>query len=169
MKIGILSDTHGACSLTKMVAQQMVEAQVRAVFHCGDFGGTEILTLLGSFFSPLDIPVYVVLGNTDPPFSSSPEGITLLNRFGKIIYEEKKIALLHGDDRKCLHTAIFSKEFDFVFSGHTHTPHDYTIGKTRCINPGSVSWGRNSSESFAILDLNSKKLSIQSYLKTEYL
>jgi putative phosphoesterase len=162
MKVGILSDTHGACAITKIVAEQMLKAQIDAVFHCGDFGGAKTLTLLSSIFYPLNIPVYIVLGNVDPPYRSAPEGITLLDRFGTITCAGKQIALLHGDDRKRLQTAIFSKEFDLVFSGHTHTPHDYTIGKTRCINPGSVSWGRGSPESFAILDLDSKKLSIQS-------
>ena len=56
MTVGILSDTHGACVITQAIAEQMVQASVKAVFHCGDFGGTKILKILSAVFSPLKIP-----------------------------------------------------------------------------------------------------------------
>jgi len=161
MTVGILSDTHGACVITQAVAEQMLQASVEAVFHCGDFGGTKILKILSAVFSPLKIPIFAVLGNVDGTPVAVPEGVELLGRFGTIDWHGKKIALLHGDDQKKLQQTVLSGEFDFVFSGHLHTVHDYTKDKTRCINPGSVVLGRGSPDSFALLDLNSGALTIK--------
>ena len=65
MEIGIISDTHGDVAKTRAAARIFREYGVRAVFHCGDIGGFDVLTELASGFQPLEVPVYVVYGNTD--------------------------------------------------------------------------------------------------------
>lgn len=164
MKIGLLSDTHGNIRATIQAALQFEAAGVRAVFHCGDIGGFDVLIELASIFEPLSVPVYGVLGNVDRPFLDhkflpDPMGIHLQGRFGTIELDGKKIAFLHSDDSTLYQETISSGRFDFVFSGHTHCAHDYMSGNTRCINPGSAGQGRPIA-SCAIFDLTQEVLTV---------
>lgn len=161
MKIGILSDTHGNLPSTRTVARLMVKARVGVVFHCGDIGSSGVLAELSSIFHPLDVPVYAVFGNvdtysTDWKFAPVNRGIHLFGRFGEAVVAGKKIALLHSDDRVQFSRTVKGGEYDFVLSGHSHTIHDYTVGHTRCINPGTA--GRGTPNTCAVLDLNIGKV-----------
>lgn len=158
MKIGILSDSHGNGSATRKAATIFREEGVGAVFHCGDLGAYDILAEL----VVLAVPVHVVLGNVDR-FSdewkiySEGGSIQMHGRFGDILLEGTRIALLHSDDPERFHQAIFSGDYQLVLSGHSHLFHDHTEGPTRCINPGAVSKGRPDT-SCAVLDLESGEL-----------
>ncbi len=161
MKIGILSDTHGNLPATASAARYMAMAEVGAVFHCGDIGGTKVLAELAAVLQPLDIPIYAVFGNVDAfsdewKFFPSNVGVELLGRFGEVELEGKKIAILHSDDRRRFRETVESGKYDLVLSGHSHEIHDRQIGATRCINPGSA--GRGAPNSCAVLDLESGTL-----------
>jgi putative phosphoesterase len=161
MKIGILSDTHGNLSTTRSAARQMAAAGVGAVFHCGDIGDVEVLAELAMVFQPLEVPVYVVFGNVDLfsedwKFFPSNFGVELLGRFGEVELDGMKVAILHSDDRRRFRKTIERGGYDLVLSGHSHEIHDYQVGATRCVNPGSA--GRGSPDCFAILDLSSGML-----------
>jgi len=163
MKIGILSDTHGNLPATAAAARLMAVAGVGAVFHCGDIGGAEVLAELAAVFQPLDVPVYAVFGNVDAysgdwKFFPTHLGIHLLGRFGEVEIDGKKIALLHSDDRARFRKTIDSGEYDLVLSGHSHEIHDHTVGRTRCINPGTA--GRGAPNTCAVLDFESGQLAI---------
>jgi putative phosphoesterase len=163
MKVGILSDTHGNLPIVGGTAQKLKDEKVRAVFHCGDIGGFDVLTKLASVFQPLDIPVYAVLGNVDTysnewKFLPSNQGIHVLGRFGEIDISGKKIALLHSDDARRFSEAVNSGSYDYIFTGHSHAVHDYKEGSTRCINPGTA--GRGAPDTCAVLDLKRDKLTI---------
>jgi putative phosphoesterase len=158
MKIGILSDTHGNLSATRKAARLFQQEKVGAVFLCGDIGGLDVLSTLAG-----DAPVHAVLGNvdiysTDWRFFPENVGVHLHGRFGDITLAGRRIALLHGDDERRFYETVSSGKYDLVFSGHTHMVHDYTKGKTRCINPGSA--GRGDPHSCAILDLATDQLKI---------
>ncbi|WP_168433238.1 metallophosphoesterase family protein [Pontiella sulfatireligans] len=163
MKVGILSDTHGNLPVVEKAARMQERAGVGAVFHCGDIGGSDVLAELAGVFHPLGVPVYAVLGNVDAyssdwKFFPSNIGIHLLGRFGEVEVAGKQIALLHSDDSRRFSQAVHSGEYDFVFSGHSHEVHDYMVGKTRCINPGTA--GRGAPNTCAVLDLESGELSV---------
>jgi putative phosphoesterase len=163
MKIGILSDTHGNLSATESAAQLFAEAGVGAVLHCGDIGGNEILIELAAILHPFEISVYAVLGNVDGSsrdwkFIPTIMGVQRMERFGEVELDGKRIALLHSDDRLRFQKAVFSGQYDFVFTGHSHALHDHTIGNTRCINPGTA--GMGSPNTCVILDLSSGELTI---------
>ena len=163
MKIGILSDTHGNLPATKRAARMMSAAGVGAVFHCGDIGGADVLTELSKIFQPMGAPVYAIFGNVDAyssdwKFSPTHIGIHLLGRFGEVEIDGKKIALLHSDDRARFRKTIDSGEYDLVLSGHSHEIHDHTVGRTRCINPGTA--GRGAPNTCAVLDFESGQLAI---------
>ncbi|MBN2704125.1 MAG: metallophosphoesterase family protein [Pontiellaceae bacterium] len=158
MNIGILSDTHGNLSATRNAARLFQEKKVGVIFLCGDIGGVDVLSVLAG-----DAPVHAVLGNVDiysGDWRFFPEnvGVHLHGRFGDITIKGRRIALLHGDDKERFYETVSSGKYDLVFSGHTHIVHDYTEGKTRCINPGSA--GRGNPHTCAILDLGTDQLKL---------
>ena len=161
MRIGILSDTHGNLPATRSAARYLATAEAGAVFLCGDIGGSEVLEELAAVFHPLEVPVYAVFGNVDLfsddwKFFPSNMGVELLGRFGEVELGGKKIAILHSDDQRRFRRTIESGKFDVVLSGHSHETHDYQVGSTRCVNPGSA--GRGMPDSCAVLDLESGTL-----------
>ena len=163
MKIGLLSDTHGNLSASAKAANLMIEQEVAAVIHCGDIGGEDILIELAALLHPLNIPLFAVLGNMDLPasdwrFFPSALGVELKGRFGEILLDGHRIAFLHGDQPRRLHEALYNGQFDLVFTGHTHRPHDQKEGTTRWINPGSA--GRGHPNTIGILNLSSGALQI---------
>lgn len=158
MLIGILSDTHGNIDVTKKAILFFKDANVSAIFHAGDIGSHAVLKTL----SELDVSIHAVLGNVDlynDDFKYHPiAGIQMYGRFGDITCAEKRISLIHSDDRSRFISTVSNDEFDYIFSGHTHTVHDYTEGKTRCINPGTA--GRGAPNTCAVLDLKTDILKV---------
>ena len=159
MKIGILSDTHGNISATENATEVFRRAGVAAVFHCGDIGSFDVLSELAA----LQIPVHAVFGNVDVysndwKFFPTNVGIYLHGRFGEVELEGHRMGLLHSDDANRFNQAVYSGDYTFVFSGHSHEVHDYTEGRTRCINPGTA--GRRMPGTCAVLDLDSGELTL---------
>jgi putative phosphoesterase len=154
MIIGILSDTHGNTTRTATAAALLQVHQVAAVIHCGDIGNEAVLLELSGAFAPAGVPVYCVPGNVDyePDLRRVQErsGVTLLDRFGDITLDGKRIAIAHGHDPARLRNAKNDGRYDYVLTGHTHQMEDSRIGGTRIINPGAVH--RASEPSVAVLD-----------------
>ena len=160
MKIGILSDTHGNTAATAKAGRIFRADGVASIFHCGDVGGMDVLAELAG-----KIPVHVVQGNVDLysdewKFFPTNIGVQLHGRFGNVSFTDLHVALLHGDDSRRLHRVVNSGEYDLVLSGHTHETHDFMVGETRCLNPGSA--GRGNPSTCAVLDLDSGMFSIRS-------
>jgi putative phosphoesterase len=155
VKIGIIADTHGQVDLAIAAAREFIFRGIEAVFHCGDIGPDMVLTEMAALFQALDIPMYVVLGNTDShrdlKLFSDDVGIKLLGRFGEIEMAGRKIAVIHSDDEERFQETVDSSKYDYVFYGHTHVCHDKKQARTRMINPGAA--GRGMHPSCAVLDL----------------
>lgn len=155
MKIGIIADTHGQVELAIAAAREFIFRGIEAVVHCGDIGSDMVLTEMAALLQALDIPLYVVLGNTDShydlKFFSNEIGIKLLGRFGEIEMAGRKIAVIHSDDEGRFQETVDSSKYDYVFYGHTHVCHDQKAAKTRVVNPGAA--GRGMHPSCAVLDL----------------
>ena len=165
MKIGILSDTHGDTAVATKAAALFRRAGARAIFHCGDIGGMDVLAELAGAMESAHVPVHAVLGNVDIhssdwKFFPTNIGVQLHGRFGDIRCAGCRIALLHSDDRRLFNKIVTGGEYDLVFTGHSHEVHDYTRGRTRCINPGTA--GRGAPDTCAVLDLESGELTIHS-------
>ncbi|VGO14312.1 hypothetical protein PDESU_02871 [Pontiella desulfatans] len=159
MKFGLLSDTHGNLEATRKAVEVFRQSGVSAAFHCGDIGSYDVLSELAFLL----VPVHAVLGNVDAysndwKFFPSDVGIHLHGRFGDIEVGGYRIALLHSDDSRAFNQAVSSGEYDFAFTGHSHEVHDYTEGRTRCINPGTA--GRGAPNTCAVLDLDSGLLQV---------
>ncbi|MCC7300777.1 MAG: metallophosphoesterase family protein [Verrucomicrobia bacterium] len=155
MKIGIISDTHGQVDLALSAAREFIFRGIEAVFHCGDIGSDMVLIEMASLFQALDIPLYAVLGNCDQhlDFQFIPRnlGVEMLGRFGEVDVAGRRIAFLHSDDEPHFNRVVDSKQYDYVFFGHSHARRDERIEKTRLVNPGAA--GRGMHPSCAVLDL----------------
>ena len=161
MKIGIVSETHGHIQRTQAAISQLKSSVVNVIIHCGDIGSEMVLAKFYREFTPLNIPFYAVLGNVDFPDDeyvswSEAKKFEVLGRFGELSLNGKNVAVIHGDDSRKLDSAITSKQFDYVLTGHTHIAKDQTIEGTRVINPGAVY--RSNQPSIAVLDLVSDRL-----------
>ncbi|MEI8206755.1 MAG: YfcE family phosphodiesterase [Kiritimatiellales bacterium] len=169
MKIGIISDTHGQVDLALAAAREFIFRGIEAVVHCGDVGSEMVLTEMAALFQAIDIPLYVVLGNTDchTDLKSYPgdTGINLLGRFGELDLAGRKIAVLHSDDEPRLMEAVESQNYDYVLFGHTHVCHDKKHARTRMVNPGAA--GRGMHPSCAVLDLVEDVLTFFSIRRNE--
>jgi len=155
VKIGIISDTHGQVDLALSAAREFIFRGIEAVFHCGDVGSDMVLTEMAALFQAIDIPLYVVQGNTDShtdfKFYPGNIGVKLLGRFGEMDLAGRKIAVLHSDDERRLFETVESQNYDYVLFGHTHVCHDEKRKRTRMVNPGAA--GRGMHPSCAVLDL----------------
>jgi len=155
VKIGIISDTHGQVDLALAAAREFIFRGIEAVFHCGDVGSDMVLTEMAALFQEIDIPLYVVLGNTDShsdlKFYPGSIGVNLMGRFGELEMAGRKIAMLHSDDEERLFKTVESQHYDYVLFGHTHVCHDEKRSRTRMVNPGAA--GRGMHPSCAVLDL----------------
>ena len=159
MIIGIMSDTHGDVRRTAKVIAAMKSFHPAHIVHCGDIGSYAVLTELAAGFIHPETPVTCVLGNVDiynDDLMSSWPHIRIEGRRAQLELDGKKIAVIHGDDYVRLRGAIESGEFDYVFTGHTHTRSDEKEGRTRVINPGAIN--RTSEPGCAVLNLTTDEL-----------
>jgi putative phosphoesterase len=155
MRLGILSDTHDQCDRTRWAVQLLHDAGAEALFHCGDFTGSEMLELCAV------LPCYFVFGNNDD-FSipdlrhvASETGATCLEWGGAVALDGKQIGITHGHTRSDLQRVLATKP-DYLLTGHSHIAADRREGATRWINPGALH--RAHDYSVAVLELESDEL-----------
>lgn len=150
MRIGIVSDTHGNLTNTHTAIARLGEFEIQAVLHCGDIGSASIVPLFAEW------PTHFVFGNVDSDsallrHTIRDAGQHCHERFGEIELHGRRMALLHGDDTRCLQDAVQADEYDLVCYGHTHQPEQHVVGRTLVLNPGALH--RANPHTFAIVDL----------------
>jgi uncharacterized protein len=150
MRIGIVSDTHSRYATVETVVKMLRRHGVSCVLHCGDIEDADTVWLFE------DLPTHFVFGNCDTERASLRQAIygidgTLQEPFGSLEMEERKIAWVHGDDKRLLRDIENSGHFDFLFYGHTHHAEQHRTGPTQVINPGALHRARP--KTFVVLDL----------------
>lgn len=149
MKIAVLSDTHSRYE-TVAKALKMLEGRGAAyLLHCGDIQDAETVSMFPA-------NTHFVFGNCDYERDEiraavGEAGSTMHEPFGQLELPGAKIAFTHGDDQKLLLSLLHSREYDYLFHGHTHIAADARVGRTRVINPGALH--RAVPHSFIVLDL----------------
>lgn len=147
MKIMIVSDTHKRHKNLEEALEKM--GSIDMLIHLGDAEGYEdyIAKMAGC-------PLEVVLGNND--FFSS------LEREKEIKIGKYRVLLTHGHyyyvstGIEALKKEAYGRDVDIVMFGHTHRPLiEYDKGVT-LINPGSISYPRQSGRepSFIMMELD---------------
>jgi len=125
MVIGLISDTHGLVRPECFTALDGVEV----IFHAGDVGGREVLTILAKIAA-----VQAVFGNTDPPGDPS-----LSAHFAETI-EGVTVHVSHGHEVGIPTPEKLLKRYDadVLVYGHSHKPLIVQAGSRLVVNPGAA-------------------------------
>ena len=135
MRVLIVSDTHGSVRNFDEVIER--EKDIDMMLHLGDVEGDD-----NYMETILKCPVHIVGGNNDF-FSRIPNEIEI--RIGKY-----KVFMTHGHgyhvstDTRRLKQAARARSADIVMYGHTHRPDIDLEDDVIVINPGSLSYPRQS-------------------------
>ncbi|MGN0317670.1 MAG: metallophosphoesterase family protein [Lachnospira sp.] len=135
LKIMIVSDTHRRHGNLAIALEK--ESPIDMLIHLGDVEGEEEI-----IDSLANCETLYVSGNND--------FFSLLSKEREIILGGKKIFITHGHyyyislDTKTIREEAMSRGADIVMFGHTHRPLIDVGGRVTLINPGSISYPRQS-------------------------
>lgn len=137
MRLGVISDTHGHIANTRRAAEQLRQATVDTILHCGDIGSPEVVALLSAW------PAHFVFGNVDRDREPLRRAIKSAGQFchglcGALELAGRRIALLHGDDARSFVEVVDSGQYDLVCYGHTHRQDWSNCNGVWLLNPGAV-------------------------------
>ncbi|HEX8524973.1 MAG TPA: YfcE family phosphodiesterase [Tepidisphaeraceae bacterium] len=155
MIIGLLGDTHGRTQPMADAMKLLAAAGAQHYIHTGDVGAVEILDYLAG------VPSAFVFGNNDWDRASMSRyaekiGVSCYGNFADLTLDNKRIAVIHGDDPKLKQRILADQQFDYLFQGHTHIRKDEKIGRTRLINPGALH--RTAQKTVATVDTQTDKV-----------
>lgn len=155
MIIGILSDTHDRADAMAAGIRILQEAGAEFFIHCGDIGSQRCIDLLTGLKSAF------VFGNCDFDRAALARYATSIDvpcygNFADLTLDDKRIAVIHGDDFKLKQRLLSAQQHDYILQGHTHLRADERIGKTRLINPGALH--RATQKTVAMLDTTADRL-----------
>lgn len=165
MKIGIVSDTHDRTDTAEAALKLLRERGVELILHCGDIESPDTVRLFAG------VPTHFVFGNWDGyavagrrprdgsgrDFGRLREAIRGIGgvahgEWGDLELAGRKIAWLHGHDRKLKEEVEAMDHFDYLFYGHTHHAEQHRVGHTLVVNPGALF--RAAPKRCAVLDLD---------------
>lgn len=155
MRVGIVSDTHSRYQTVNTTLELLRRSGAELVLHCGDIEDAETVRLFEA------MPTQFVLGNCD----ADPDGLrrameitgaTLHEPFGHLELDGRRIAWLHGDDKRLMQDLENSGHFHFLFYGHTHVAARHQAGPTLVVNPGALHRART--KTFVVLDTETGEL-----------
>jgi putative phosphoesterase len=161
--LGVISNTDGRAEAVAAALNIFRgSGNVAFVVHCGDVGGRHVLDALGSVASAF------IWGDRDRDRMgllryAHSLGVDCLGLIGDLEFDDKKIAVVHGDDRKLMRRLLDEQQHDFLLVGHELSVEDYTVGKTRVLNPGPLyrsSTGSQNAGSAMLLDPSSGKIKL---------
>lgn len=137
MRIGIVADSHSNHANVARVVCLLEDRRIGTVLHCGDIADAATVEAFGGFTA------YFVFGNVDYDrdelrAAMHRSGAVCCDVFGELELDGRKIALLHGDDKRRLEDAERSGRYDLLCYGHTHRAEQHLTGTTRVLNPGAL-------------------------------
>lgn len=157
MRLGVVSDSHGHVDHVRPAIRMLESLQVDRVLHYGDIGSAAVVQLFASW------PTDFVFGNCDDRRDELAAAIEAAGQvshgaFGKLEIADKRIALIHSDDRRRFQQTIHSGAYDLVCYGHTHVAAIERIGDTVLLNPGALY--RANPHSIAVVEVPSLEATI---------
>ena len=137
---GVVSNTEGRADAMRAAAQILRESGAELIFHCGDVGGRHVLDELKSLDSAF------VWGDADKDRMgllrhAQRIGVACYGVLADVELDGKRVAILHGDDRKLFQKLVAEQQHDFVIWGHGADGEDKKVGKTHVVHPGSLYGG----------------------------
>ncbi len=142
--LGVVSNSSGRADAVASAIDVFAASGCGLVVHCGDVGGRHVLdelARLGGVF---------VWGERDHDRMGLLRyghsiGVDCFGVMGQFEWEEKKICVVHGDDKKVIRQILDEQQYDYLLLGHDLTAEDRTVGKTRVLNPGAIFGGSQAS------------------------
>ena len=178
MKIGVIADTHDNLRFLNKVLDYLNKQEISLLIHCGDWGQPFTMRML----TKLKCPIKSVLGNADPDiqkFLYQLQNLEILKdldldiheRFYDLKFDNRKIAIFHGNDEDLNKLLVECQLFDVVCIGHDHKPKIEKVKKTLVINPGSlIGFSTETGEepiTFAVYDTQTNKAKLFDLEKLE--
>ena len=135
--LGVIANSDGRAESVSMAMNVLRGGGAEFVVHCGDIGGRHVLDALGSVASGF------VWGDRDADRMGLMRyghsvGVECLGIMGDFEFEGKQVVVVHGDDRKLLRRLLDEQQHDYLLCGHELSLEDYTVGRTRVLNPGPL-------------------------------
>ena len=156
--LGVLSNSGGRAETVSAAVSVFRAGGAEYVIHLGDIGGRHVLDALGSA-----IPSGFVWGEKDADRMGLMRyghsvGVECLGIIGDFEYAGKRIVAVHGDDRKIIRRLLDEQQHDILLCGHEMNIEDYTVGRTRVLNPGPLHGG--ATPSAMLLDAEAGKIKL---------
>ena len=138
--LGVVSNSCGRADTVSAAIDVFRACGAGMVVHCGDVGGRHVLdqlAKLGGLF---------VWGDRDNDRMGLLRyghnlGMNCFGLIGDFQWQEKRIVVAHGDDKKLVRRLLDEQQYDYLFHGHDAGGEDRKVGKTRVVNPGSLHGG----------------------------
>jgi uncharacterized protein len=142
--LGVVANSDGRAEKLQAAVNLFQAQGADLIVHCGDVGGRHVLDALGSTAAGF------VWGDRDHDRTGLLRyahglGITCWGMLGELDYAEKKLVILHGDNRPILRRLISEQQYDYILCGHELATEDQTQGRTRILNPGALHGGPSGS------------------------
>ncbi len=158
-KILVISDTHHPyrkipSEFYDLLFDDQDKKLYDGIIHCGDIQDIEFYEDLLN----LNIPIYAVLGNNYDFHLQTNIPV------GRIIFlEDVSIGIVHGNGTSPRIIDNVRKEFlgekvDLICFGHSHTSSIEKIGEKIYFNPGSLTSGRGSSNTYGVIEIDGEKI-----------
>lgn len=169
MIIGILSDSHDRLEVVEKIANKFKNANVGAVFHCGDFCSPFVAKKL----APLEgKQFFAIRGNNDGDITFLNQSFAKLGpikeNYQIIDIEGRKILQLHGhtipEDQ--ISDIAMAGKFDMIMYGHYHHVRNEIVGDTTLVlNPGEACGYLTGESTAMIVELQSNGKNIVQIVK----
>lgn len=137
MLAGIVGNTDGRADAMRAAGDLLRGCGAEILIHTGDVGGRHVLDVMAEF------DAVFVWGDADKDRMgllrhAQRIGVACSGVIADFALEDKRIAVVHGDEKKVLQRLIDEQQYDYLLYGHGHTPEERVVGKTKIIHPGSM-------------------------------
>ena len=158
--IGLIGDTHDNIPAVEKAVKFFNENPVKLVIHTGDI----VSPFTVEAFKNLKADFKAVWGNNEGDNLNIIRKINEMNAeisdLLEFDYDEKKIAVYHGQNPSLLDAIIKSGKYDVVITGHTHTPEVTLDDNTLIVNPGEACGYMTGIKTVALLNITEMKADI---------
>ncbi len=170
MKIGIISDTHGAFPGWEKALKVFKDEKISFIIHAGDILNHGPRNPIPQGYAPAKLVeslnnspyrIMWIKGNCDSEVDETVLSFPLLGEKLFLYINGKSILAMHGHKEKELESIVKSIKPDVVICGHSHIPLIEEKHNVTFINPGSPSLPKdNNPPTVAILDTTQWKAKI---------
>ncbi|MCJ7636473.1 MAG: metallophosphoesterase [Nitrososphaeraceae archaeon] len=164
MLIGLISDTHDNIRAIEEAVNIFNGKNVELILHAGDYNSP----FTARIFRNLKVKLIGVYGNIDGEREGLKNGFSEIGAeingiHASLNFNDRKLALYHGNEQFFLEALIKSGQYDVVIHGHTHNRRYERIGSTTVLNPGEACGYLTGEKSIAILNLENLTVDFVSF------